>query len=1007
MNKGFFKSLQFRIFLITVVSLIPFISFTIYDAEIERKRNIENLKSEALQLVNFTLIEEARTIEGSRQLLISLSNLANEYYTNPTLCKNYFSSLLAKFRRYVNLGIVDKNGFLFASGRQFESRIDYSQNEFFKEAIRNNEFAIGEYFLDPVSHKKIINMGYPIFDDKKRIKAVLFASLDVEYIDVIEKKLAKIFHEKSLFIKTDDKGNILATHSTSNELIKSIINPLLLKSILRQETGIIETPGPNNQKYLFVFTKTSSTLFQQNLHLIIGVNREDFFSEINKTLYKDLFLIGVLFVIFLVSVLIYSEKYILKSVKKLIRATNERAAGNLKIRSNVDYDSGELGQLAMSFDRMAETLEKQNNERSKMEENLRESEERFRNLFEHSPVSLWLEDHSEIKRYIDQLRITGVEDFKMYFQAHPEELANCVSMLKVVDVNKATLQLYQAKSKEDLLKGLLIIFRKESYAVFTEELIALTSGKTMFECEADTQTLTGKRKYVIFKLFVLPGYEETWSKVLVSMTDITERKQAEAQIRFQASLLEQVSNGVAVVDNEGKLIYWNHYAEILHGWKSEEVIGKSALDFLVSEKQKKLAQELINSILQEERAEVEIPLLKKNGEEFPAHVSYSVLRNASGEPIGILGISIDISERKRTEMLLREALERLQTIIQASPLAILAIDPNGKIMNWNAGAEQMFGWSEKETVGKVCPTVPSEWLSDFHDMITQVVQGKTFSGLLRYRQKKDGTLINVSITTAPLRNAEGKAIGAIAILEDVSERIKSEEERNKLLVEIQKADKQLRILSRRIIETQEAEKKIISRELHDEIGQTLTAAKMTLQSIQRNTKSPKLKEELEVTISYLEQSLQQVRNISLNLRPSILDDLGIEAALHWLIKRISESTEIKFDLKFNLYGFELPKDLQLNCYRVAQEALNNIVKHSEAKKVVISLNIIVDSVHLKIKDDGKGFNMHEVREEAMKGKSLGILSMEERVQLAGGEFKIISTEKNGTEVQAIFPLPKQ
>lgn len=706
MNKGFFKSLQFRIFLITVVSLIPFISFTIYDAEIERKRNIENLKSEALQLVNFTLIEEARTIEGSRQLLISLSNLANEYYTNPTLCKNYFSSLLAKFRRYVNLGIVDKNGFLFASGRQFESRIDYSQNEFFKEAIRNNEFAIGEYFLDPVSHKKIINMGYPIFDDKKRIKAVLFASLDVEYIDVIEKKLAKIFHEKSLFIKTDDKGNILATHSTSNELIKSIINPLLLKSILRQETGIIETPGPNNQKYLFVFTKTSSTLFQQNLHLIIGVNREDFFSEINKTLYKDLFLIGAFFIVILISVLILSDKYILKTVKKLITAANEMSTGNLTVKSNVDYDSWELGQLAMSFDRMAETLEKQNNERSKMEENLRESEERFRNLFEHSPVSLWLEDLSEIKRYIEQQRITGVEDFKMYFQAHPEELANCVSMLKVVDVNKATLQLYQAKSKEELLKELSKTFSEESYTIFAKELIALNEGKTVFESEAITQTLTGKRKYVIFKLFVLPGFEETWSKVLVSITDIT--------------------------------------------------------------------------------------------------------------------------ERKRTEMLLREALDRLQTIIQASPLAILAIDPNGKIMNWNAGAEQMFGWSEKETVGKVCPTVPSEWLSDFHDMITQVVQGKTFSGLLRYRQKKDGTLINVSITTAPLRNAEGKAIGAIAILEDVSERIKSEEERNKLLVEIQKADKQLRILSRRIIETQEAEKKIISRELHDEIGQTLTAAKTVL-----------------------------------------------------------------------------------------------------------------------------------------------------------------------------------
>ena len=882
MRIRFLNSLRFRIFLMSLVAVAPLIALSVYHAQEDRNRENKDLRDEAIQLVNFTLIEEAQTIDGARQLLLSLSNLPKQYFTDSVRCKNYLSHLLAKFNRYIDIGVVNKNGSLFASGRSAENKKDYSKSEFFEEVMDKSGFAVGEYFVDPISHKKIINLGYPILDEKQRIKAVLFASLDVSYFDAIEKDFVKTFHDEFLFIKIDDEGNVITANPSTNGLIKDIITPAFLRIVPEQNNGIIEAPGPNKQNYLFVFAATKSDLFQDKLHLVVGVDKEKFFAEINKALYRNLFLIGALFVIILAGVLILSDKYVLKTVKKLIKAANEMASGNLSVRSNVDYGSGELGHLAVTFDRMAETLEQHNSEREKIEEVLHESEERFRNLFEHSPVSLWWEDHSEIKSYIDQLRASGIEDFRMYFQTHPEELANRVKMLKVVAVNKATLELYQAKSKEDLLKGLAIIFRKESYAVFTEELIALTSGKTVFECEAKTQTLTGKRNYVIFKLSILPGYEETWSKVLVSMMDIT--------------------------------------------------------------------------------------------------------------------------ERKRTEMLLREAHERLQTIIQASPLAILAIDPLGSIMNWNASAEQMFGWSEQETVGKVCPTVPSEWLPDFHDMITQVVQGKTFSGLLRCRQKKDGTQINASITSAPLRNAAGEAIGAIAILEDVTERTKSEEERSKLFTEVQEAENQLRLLSRRLLETQESERKNISRELHDEIGQTLTAAKINLQSIQRITKSQKIVNELDVTISYLEQSLQQVRDISLDLRPSILDDLGIEAALRWLITRFTQNAKLKFELEFSPANLKLPKELELDCYRVTQEALNNIVKHAEAKNVKISLLLEGELIHLKITDNGKGFDVQKARELAIKGKSLGILGMEERVKLAGGEFKIISSDKIGTEVCAAFPL---
>lgn len=178
-------------------------------------------------------------------------------------------------------------------------------------------------------------------------------------------------------------------------------------------------------------------------------------------------------------------------------------------------------------------------ERRFFEETLRESEERYRNLFEDSPISLWEEDSSEIKNYIDDLRRKGVKDFREYFETHPEEVIRCTSMVKVVNVNKATVSLFRALGKKELMDGLGQIFTEHSYGLFKEELIAIAQGRTEFEGEDVVKTMAGNEIQVNLKWSVAPGHEKDYSKRHVSIIDITQRKRAEEAIKKYAGELEE------------------------------------------------------------------------------------------------------------------------------------------------------------------------------------------------------------------------------------------------------------------------------------------------------------------------------------------------------------------------------------------------------------------------------------------------------------------------------------
>jgi signal transduction histidine kinase len=223
-------------------------------------------------------------------------------------------------------------------------------------------------------------------------------------------------------------------------------------------------------------------------------------------------------------------------------------------------------------------------------------------------------------------------------------------------------------------------------------------------------------------------------------------------------------------------------------------------------------------------------------------------------------------------------------------------------------------------------------------------------------------------------------------------------------LEGKRATHKLQILSHRLVEVQETERRSIARELHDEIGQSLTVAEMNLQSALQSSKQVNLNRRLEASIEAVERVLEQVHDLSLNLRPSMLDDLGLEPALRWYANRQAALTGLRVRFKSDRLDHRFEPSIETECFRIAQEALNNAAKHSKATEVNVELRKNGEQLHLRVRDDGVGFDVADLREKAVRGASLGLLSMQERATLAGGGLEFNSGPGQGTEVHAWFPL---
>jgi signal transduction histidine kinase len=221
------------------------------------------------------------------------------------------------------------------------------------------------------------------------------------------------------------------------------------------------------------------------------------------------------------------------------------------------------------------------------------------------------------------------------------------------------------------------------------------------------------------------------------------------------------------------------------------------------------------------------------------------------------------------------------------------------------------------------------------------------------------------------------------------------------------ARERLQRLSRRLLEVQEAERKHLARELHDELGQGLTALKLNLEALQRGRDGAALAARVQEALETTRHTIERVRQLSLNLRPLQLDDLGLVAALRSHLDRQAALGHLAPHFELQEVPARLPAEVETACFRVVQEAVNNIVRHAKAGNVWLRLFVAGECIALSVRDDGAGFDVEAAQRRAASGASLGVVSMEERVALAGGSFQIQSAPGQGTVVVASFPIPME
>jgi len=349
---------------------------------------------------------------------------------------------------------------------------------------------------------------------------------------------------------------------------------------------------------------------------------------------------------------------------------------------------------------------------------------------------------------------------------------------------------------------------------------------------------------------------------------------------------------------------------------------------------------------------------------------------------------------------LKQSEERYRGLIENSSEIIYQTDQKRFFAGMNKTMLDKLGYLSEELMGmKIENIVPVNEREKVIDHIRKVIE-KGSDSIETMFLSKQGEIIYVEINANAMYDAENRCIETRAFVRDITEKKKA--------AAAEKHEKELQLLSSHIISIQEKERRRISRELHDETGQALTAMKINIEMMEKNIpgSSTDIRKRLAETKQLVTHTLQEMRSLAFDLRPSLLDHFGALAAIREYSKNYSERTNINVQVRGENIVERFSPEIDILLYRCTQEALNNVTKHSEATNVTIEIVQEEQEIRMRIKDNGKGFDIKEPFGENMNGSGIGLFGMKERVSLLNGSLRIHSEENKGSELEILVPFIK-
>lgn len=509
-----------------------------------------------------------------------------------------------------------------------------------------------------------------------------------------------------------------------------------------------------------------------------------------------------------------------------------------------------------------------------------------------------------------------------------------------------------------------------------------------------TVTWAGVRRTLLITKGPLRDIEGNISGILGISRDISERKRIEEALQESEEVFRRLSDssplGIMLMDKQGQCTYANPRGRAILGVKTLAWVGAGWTRFVHPQDRQPMLDEWVAASGEGREFSREFRLRLADGTVRWVRLQSSPSLSDNGELRGSVATVEDITVRKQSE----ESVARLAAIVQFSDDAIISRALDGTILSWNRGAERIFGHRPDAVIGKFISILSSpEGLKELSQINEKLRRDQRLEHFETTRLRKDGTQIHVSLSVSPLKDSTGKLMGASVIARDITERKRGEEA--------------MRALSVRLMKAQDEERRHIARELHDSTSQKLAALMMNLGTLAYKITAEQSTQKKIVadSLALVEACSQEVRTISYLLHPPLLDELGLLVSIRSYVEGFSKRSGIRMTLDLPAKLPALPAGTELALFRVVQESLGNVHRHSGSRAASVRLMRQRSRVVLEVRDRGHGLTLKELKQGCEDASLLGvgIAGMQERLQYLGGSLGILSGAR-GTTVRAIVPL---